>query len=130
MPQELMYLQQLLGRSGEGWLSVTLLVGLLLALIFRPNTIHNLFLFRAACWLLALSVVIPPMSNLMISLFGVSRSGAFRMGTSFSEAQLLVACTNTLGFIMQGASILCGLFSLLPPISRQSYANPVKHPLE
>jgi hypothetical protein len=131
MSQELMYLEQLFGRSGSAWLPVTMLGGLLLALIFRPGNIHNLYLFRAACWLLALSVIVTPLLNLLLSLMTVNFPGGMRFGSSPSGPQFIYVCVNAVGPIMQGASILCGLFSLIPPATPRPYvAGPVKHPLE
>jgi hypothetical protein len=130
MSQEMMYLQQLLGSGGSGWVSVTMLGGLLLVLIYRPNSIHNLFLFRAACWLLALSLVATPCLNLLLGLMMVSVSGGMRFGST-SGPEVLHFCANAVGPVLQGASILCGLFSLIPPISPRRYeSGPVKHPLE
>jgi hypothetical protein len=127
-PQDLMYLEQLVGRGGF-WLPVTMLAGLLVALIFRPETIHNLFLFRASCWILVLSMIVPSLSNILLSGYNNLYSG-IRINPS-AEVQMVAACLNAIGPVMQGTSIICGLFSLIPPmIPRRPFAGPVKHPLE
>jgi hypothetical protein len=131
MQQNTMLLEQLLGLNGSVWLPVTMLAGLLLALIFRPNTIHNLSLFRAACWLLALSLVVPAVLNLVLEASSVNSYGGSGYGISGNAPPFLLACVSVLGPIMQGASILCGLFSLIPPVlPRQNVTGPAKHPLE
>jgi hypothetical protein len=131
MQQNMMMLEQLLGLSGNAWLPVTMLVGLLLALIFRPNTIHNLTLFRAACWLLGLSLIAPTVINLLLTMASVNSYGGSPYGLAGNAPPFLYACGTAIGPVLQGASILCGLFSLLPPAAaRHDVAGPVKHPLE
>jgi hypothetical protein len=131
MQQNMMMLEQLLGLSGSAWLPVTILVGLLLVLIFRPNTIHNLMLFRMACWLLGSSIIAPPVINLLAAMSAASSFGGPSYGLAASASPFLFACASALGTILLGASILCGLFSLLPPAAaRRDATGPVKHPLE
>jgi hypothetical protein len=132
MQQQMMFLQQLLGRSGANWLSVTLLVGLLAALIFRPGAIHNLLLFRVAFWLLALSVIVSPLMSLFLSMFPMNFGGNVQYGfnSSSSVTEFLLGSVNVLAAAMEGASIVCGLLSLLPPTPRRSLAEPVKHPMD
>lgn len=131
MQQPMMLLDQLLNRTSGNWLSVTLLVGLLLALIYRPGSIHNLFLFRVACWLLALSVVVSPLMRMFISMFPMNFSGNSPYGMSPSSTyQFLSASVYVVEAGLEGASLICGLLSLLPPMSRQNYAEPVKHPMD
>jgi hypothetical protein len=127
----LMLLEQLLGMSGSVWLPVAMLVGLLLALIFRPNTIHNLTLFRAACWLLGLSLIAPTAINLLLTAASVNSYGGSPYGLAGNTPPFLYACANAIGPMLQGACILAGLFSLIPPVvPRHSMADPLKHPLE
>ncbi len=127
--QELMYLEQLLGRGNSVWMSVALLIGFLLVLIFRPNTIHHPILFRAACWLLALAVVVPPCLSLLLSL-GSPGGYPGRMSQSF-ELSFFMACVNLTGPLLQGGCIICGLTALIPPLGRRwEPSGPAKHPLE
>jgi Na+-translocating ferredoxin:NAD+ oxidoreductase RnfD subunit len=127
--QEMMYLEQLFGRGNTLWVSVTLLMGFLLVLIFRPNTIHRPILFRVACWLLALTVVVPACVSLLLSLCS---PGGYpgRMSQNF-ELSFFMACANLTGPILQGACVICGLTALLPPLSqRWEPTGPARHPLE
>jgi hypothetical protein len=130
MSQEMMFFERLIGLVGSVWLPVTMLAGLLLALIFRPNTIHNLFLFRTACLLLALSVIVGPVLHLL--LMAANFPGGFQnYGSNQIGLPFLSACINALGPILQGVSILCGLFSLIPPmVPHGQVPGPVKHPLD
>ncbi len=97
MQQNMMFLEQLLGLSGSVWLPVAMLVGLLLALIFRPNTIHNLSLFCAACWLLALSVMVPSMLNLLMTMSAMNSYGGSGFGLQGSAPPFLYACVTRSG---------------------------------
>lgn len=133
MPQELMLLEQLFGRGNSVWLSATLLMGLLLVLIFRPNAIQRPILFRVTCWLLVLTVVVPPALSLLLNLgFGSSNIYATRgMGYSGSDLSIFMACVSFSGPVLQGACILCGLTALTPPITRRAApTGPAKHPLD
>ncbi len=127
--QELMYLQQLFGRGNSISISVTLLIGFLLVLIFRPNSIHRPLLFRLACWLLALTVVVPASLSLLLSL-GFSGGGYPGRMSPGSEMSFAIACANFTGPVLEGACIICGLTALLPPMTRPAPTGPAKHPLE
>ena len=134
--QELMYLQQLFGRGNSGWISVTLLAGFLLVLVFRPNTIHHPLLFRVSFWLLALTVVVPASLSLLLGLYssglGLNSSGGYpgRMGPG-TEMSFIMACANFSGPVLEGACIICGLTALIPPMTRrENPTGPAKHPLE
>jgi hypothetical protein len=121
MPSELLYVQQILTQTVNVWLPVTLLVGLLTALIFKPDAISSRTLFSAACWLLGLSLIVSPMLIILIGPylnFTTSARGGFNTPSGLSP--LLIACMNSIGPMMQGASILCGLFSLIPRSARHS----------
>ena len=143
MMQELMYLEQLFGRVNSVWISVTLLMGFLLVLIFRPNAIHRPVLFRLACWLLALTAVVPPSLFLLLGLYssglglnssglGLNSSGGYpgRMGSG-SDMSFYTACAGFSGPVLEGACIICGLTALIPPMTRcEDPTGPAKHPLE
>jgi hypothetical protein len=131
MSQELMYLEQIFGRGGN-WLSVTILAGLLIAVIFRPNTIYRPTLFRVACWLLAVSVAVTPLLNLFLSVISFTAGGrGMGFGSPGSEFQFFMACGQVVGPLLQGGSIICGLTSLLPPLRpRPPFDGPAKHPME
>jgi hypothetical protein len=124
-----MFLEQLLGVGNSAWVSVAMLCGLLVTLIFRPNSIRNPFLFRTACWLFGLSMILSPLLNMILNMLRSSFMGA---GMRPNESELLVFCAAAVGPIMHGVSILCGLLSLLPSTmsERLEESGPVKHPLE
>jgi hypothetical protein len=129
--QELMYLEQLFGRGNSGWMSAAMLLGLLLVLVFRPNAIRRPILFRVTCWLLALTVVIPPFLSLLLSLSLPSGSSGYSMRAAGANLSFIFACANFIGPVLQGACILCGLTALMPPLSRcDDPTGPAKHPLE
>src|SRR5437870_2673223 len=65
----LIYQQQLGGggaASAQVWLQVALLVCLFLAAIFRPEVVRAKPLFRMACVLLALSLLVSPTLNFLL----------------------------------------------------------------
>jgi len=131
MPQELLYLRQLLGNSGQGWLQVTLLGFLFLVLVFRPERIYNRSLFRVACLLFALSVIVPPVLTLSVSLLAdgaVSSSRNYR--GMMSQAPHMLSLTATLESVLFGTSAMCGLLSLIPGRERKSPLEAAKHPLD
>jgi hypothetical protein len=129
MPDEFFYLKQLFGGSGQGWFQVTLLASLFLVLIFRPERIENRGLFRTACLLLALAIIVPPALQLCMSLLigslelhQVSRSMA-------GGSSMVMSLMNVVEPSLLGASALCGLLSLMPGKARQRI-EAAKHPLE
>jgi Zn-dependent protease len=121
MPQEYYVLQQLL-RAGSGWVQATLLAGLLVVLVFRPERIRNRTLFHLACWLFALSVAIPPLLNLLFTAVGGGLFG------SMAASSLVLAATTLAGPGLLGVSLLLALLSLMP--GPPSPFQPPKHPLE
>ena len=131
MPQELLYLRQLFGNSGHGWLQVTLLGFLFLVLIFKPDRIVNRSLFRIACFLFALSVILPPLVTLSTSLLaGDTASSYSRSRAMMSGSPLMMSLSSSLGPVLFGISALCGLLSLIPDRERQNQLEVTKHPLE
>ncbi len=123
MPQEMMMLQ-LLNQTGTGWLTSVLLLGLLLALLFRQDRVYNWALFRISCWLLACSIVIPSILHVMMNLTN-GTTGSFRSSADY----LVTICIYALGPILLGISVICGLLAMIPGASRQQF-SPAKHPLE
>jgi hypothetical protein len=131
MVQELMVLEQLFGRGNSVWLSATLLMGLLLVLIFRPNAIQRPILFRVTCWLLALLVVIPPILTLLLSIGTSNMYSGRGMGYGGSDLPYFMACANLSGPVLQAACIVCGLAALTPPMTRhEAPTGLAKHPLD
>lgn len=132
MYQDIAILEQLLGRGNSILLSATLLIGLMLVLILRPNAIHRPLLFRAACWLLALAVVLPSGLSLVFGMCVTSLNMGHGYGTSYNaEFTFFSACANFAGPLLQGTAIICALTALMPPIARRDTpTGPAKHPLE
>ena len=133
MPQDYVMLQLLnqSGNAGNGWLTSVLLVGLLLALVFKPERVNNWALFRVSCWLLAVSIVIPPILNTFMII--TSGSAAFfrspSIGSIGSSNYLMMSCIYALGPILLGISMICGLLAMIPSGYRPPL-TPAKHPLE
>jgi Zn-dependent protease len=123
MNDELQLYRQIFGTSGEAWLGVTLLAGLLVVLIFRPERVQRWGLFRTACWLLALSVLIPPVLHFLAALPGNTVSRSWQSGL------LIFSCIYLVGPILKGLSILFGLLSLIPA-TPGAPLGPARHPLE
>jgi hypothetical protein len=116
--------------SGGGWLTAVLLLGLLVALLFRRERINNWVLFRLSCCLLAASVIVPPILNVLLNLTGssmpITGSGAFaRTSTNYAVAMFAYALSP----ILQGTSILCALLAMVPSCSDVE-VSPPKHPLD
>lgn len=130
MPQDYVMLQLLnqTGNAGNGWLTPVLLVGLLLALLFKPERVNNWALFRVSCWLLAVSIVTPPILNTFMNITSGTAT-SFRPPSIGSSDYLIITCIYALGPILLGISIICGLLAMIPRGYRPPL-SPAKHPLE
>jgi hypothetical protein len=129
MPQELLYLNQLLGNVGSGWLPAIMLGGILLALLFKPECVYSWPLFRFSCWFLGISIIITPMFNIGLNLMQVGPS-SFGTSTAYSsELRFIIGSVYAIAPILQGISVICGLLSLIPTGYRPPLTPP-KHPLE
>ncbi|MBN2577718.1 MAG: hypothetical protein JXB10_01910 [Pirellulales bacterium] len=129
-PDKLMLYRQVLGTTGDVWLAVMLLVGLFLVLIFRPERVRQWGLFQIACWLLALSVMIPPVLNVLVALTESSSSPPWGSRSSLGRFNVIISCVYLVGPFLQGLGILFGLLSLIPTRPASTPQAPVKHPLE
>jgi hypothetical protein len=127
MPQELYFLSQLINQAGSGWLPAVLLAGLLLAMLFKPDRVHSWLLLRLSCWLLAVSIIITPAFNVLISLDS-SMSSRFPSGPQ-SMPPFIVTAIYAFAPILLGCSVICGLLAMIPAVSPQAIIPP-KHPLE
>jgi hypothetical protein len=130
MPNEWMFLRQALGSVGEVWLAVTLLAGLIVVLVFRPERVQHWGLFRAACWMVVLSVVVPPVLNVWIALAGSPNSSAWGSRSFPIGSPLILSCIYLVGPLLEGLGILFGLWSLIPKRPGPPPWGPPKHPLE
>jgi hypothetical protein len=130
MMRDFVYIQQLLGHGSLVWLSATLFAGLLLVLAFRPDAIRIPTIFRAACWALALAVVVPSFLLFLLSLHPDNYAGD-GMERKSAEMAFFMAFSNFSGPLLQGAAIICALTALMPPITRHDApTGPAKHPLD
>jgi hypothetical protein len=127
MPNETLFISQLLQQVGSGWLPAVMLVGMLLALLFKPERVQSWALFRLSCWLLAVSIIIMPVMNVLLGFMGGSAT-SFRSSGIMPEAFIFYTM-YAISPILQGISMICGLLSMIPNGSRLPLVPP-KHPLE
>lgn len=131
MPQELLYMRQLLGGGGQGWLQVTLLAFLFLILVFKPERIERPGLFKVACLLFVLSIVLPSVVTMSLSLVaGGAMSSYFRGSGMASEVPILVSLITLFEPALLAASVMSGLMALFPVRGSHSTTKPARHPLE
>ena len=119
---------QMLSQTGNGWLTAVLLVGLLLALLFKPERVYSWALMRLSCWFLATSIVTPPILNAFMTITSGS-AASFRPSSVGMSDYLVMTCIYSLGPILAGISIICGLLAMIPSGYRPPLTPP-KHPLE
>jgi len=129
MAQEILYLQQILGAaSGLG--QAALMTGLFIVLIFRPERIRSRTLFYLACWSFALSILLPPMINLLLGAMGAGFVVGPRglPGPGASSLVSMIGIGSGPG--LYGLSVLLALLALVPGPRQQTPFQPPKHPLE
>jgi hypothetical protein len=126
-------LQQLFGGGGAAaWLQVATLLGLLAALLYRPERIRMPVLFRVACVLLALSVLAgPTITGMLMFLQGLD-SGGFRPGRGSDDLWMALGpLVNAAGPVLLGTSILLALIAVSPKPRRPGDPpQPPRHPLD
>ncbi len=114
---EYLVLQQLGGGaavSAQVWLQVAMLVSLFLAAILRPEVIRAKALFRMACVLFALSLLVSPTLNFLLGQ--LSRSGSAGPGYGGAmdgEMAILLSFPSVISSVLFGLSLICGLCSLV-----------------
>ncbi len=127
MPTELLLLRQFFTPN---YAQVAMLVGLLLVAIYRPERICLPGMFRLSCVLLAVSILVTPITMaIMSTMMGVSGSGMGRPGNA-SEFALLFSLLQIIEPILVALSICFGIFSLLPSACERHRSGPRQHPLE
>ncbi len=131
--QDMMLYQLLSGRFSSGGFSldVILLAGLLITLLWKPERIHSVTLFRWACTFVALSAFLPSLaSGLSYLYFG--QVASFRRPLEVPVSIHMIA--SGVGPFLVGMAILCALAALTPPIKGTSKPPrpdvPVRHPLD
>jgi hypothetical protein len=93
----------------EIWLGVAYLLGMFAVLIFRPQQIENVFLFRTSYVLFGLTLIVPGVLNALASV--TMMGGGFRGGDN-AVALTVFQFTSVLGKVLLGLSIIFGLNSL------------------
>jgi hypothetical protein len=115
---EYMMLQQLTGGGGGAagahvWLQVAMLVCLFLAGLYRPDVVRAKPLFRLACVLFALSLLVSPTLNFLLGYLlswgGGPGPGFGQMG---GETAIIMSFPTMISAILFGLSVICGLSSL------------------
>jgi len=131
MRDELFILQQLFGGgNGQGWLAAAYLLGLIAVLAYRPERIRLPGLFRWACVLFALSVMVPGvLRGLFFFLQGIS-SSAFRSSRGPGDFwTYLYPVLNASGPVLLGVSLICALVAVSPGPRYPGPPQPPRHPL-
>jgi len=130
MRNELYVLKQIFGDIGLGWLYAACLLGLIAVLAFRPERIRLPALFRWACVLFALSIIVPPaLSGLFGFLQGMDGGyGSMRGPGDFWV--IVYPLLNAAGPVLLGISIICALVAISPGPRYSAAAQPPRHPLE
>jgi hypothetical protein len=113
---EYLMLQQLGGggaaASAQVWLQVALLVCLFLAAILRPEVVRAKALFRMACVLFALSLLVSPTLNFLLGyLLRLGNPGP-AYGRMQGEMTVLLSFPSVISSVLFGLSLICGLCSL------------------
>jgi hypothetical protein len=131
MPSELLFLRQLLSpQPAPNYTQVAILVGLLLAAIYRPERIYLRGMFRLSCVLLAASIPVTAIATaVMNSMMSTSTSVVGRNGSP-AELMLLSSLLQVVEPVLVGLSLCFGLFSLLPAHGHQDRSGPKQHPLD
>ncbi len=112
MSSELLVLRQLFSQVTPNYCQVAVLAGLLLVAIYRPERIRALGMFRAACVILAISIVVPAVTSALVTLL-MTAAGNVR-GSSSSDYMILLNLLNAVEPALVAISICLGIFSLLP----------------
>jgi hypothetical protein len=120
-------LRQILGQTSPNYVQVAMLVGFLLVVIYRPERIRLLGMFRASCVLLAISIVLPPLVGAVIGFFAAMQAGSGRNG---SDSIIYVGLLNVVEPALVATSVCLGIFSLLPPLRQSETRGPAHHPFD
>jgi len=122
------FLQLMLSRSGlEGWLLLMVFAGLLLAALYRRESIVSLIKFRLAVVLLALAVIVPSITNAVV--FSIVSYGV-SISTNSADMMILQAVAGSIGPVLTVASFLCMFGAVLPQRQMPTSAVAQKHPLD
>ena len=106
---EWLLLQQYVG-GGRVWLQVAFLVCLFGVIVFKPECIKNLSLFRKSYLLFAFSIIVPGLFAFFAGPLATARGG-FRPGTQLDTTVQVISAS---GPVLFGLSIICALGALVP----------------
>lgn len=139
MPGTLLLLGQSLSGSGQGWvhishqgwIQVSLLVFLFLIVVFKPERIYRMTLFKVACFLFVGSIVVDPVLTLFLSLFAGGLGGSSPgVGAMLGRSPILFSLVITLRQVLFGASMLLAFMALFPNSGNEQRTEPARHPLD
>lgn len=105
-----MELLNFLGRGQIVFVEVAFLVCLFWAALGRPERITSIGMFRLACWLFAMALIIPTFIDLYA--IGVARSSGTPVGRQ--EGLGLRMWLSTVGPLLLTSSFLLAVHSILP----------------
>jgi hypothetical protein len=117
------FLQYLLFKStaGDGlasaqlWLQIVFLACLFATALLRPEAIRSKPLFRGACILFVLSLLVSPTVNFLLGYFlshGSGGSSPYPTRGLDEDVLLAASVPSMLGSVLFGLSIICSFFSL------------------
>jgi hypothetical protein len=130
MRDEFYLLQQLFGGNAQGWLAAAYLLGLIAVLAYRPERIRLPGLFRWACVLFALSVMVPPMLMALFAFLQSVGSSAYGRSPGLGASwTFLYPLVNGSGPVLLGVSLICALIAVSPGPRYPGPPQPPRHPL-
>jgi len=106
------FLNQLFGGMTQIWLNVAFIVCVFGVVMFKPERIHNLSLFRIACLLFALSIIAPSLGMFLLSTATETVGSARR--NPFGEITLSIKIVNLLAPLLFAGAFLAAISSLVP----------------
>jgi hypothetical protein len=130
---EQMYIQMMYSGGGtfggSSLLTVTIIAALFLILVFKPERIQSAMLFRWACTLVGLSILLPSLVSVFFSVAVMGTTGQSAPGGLGGVMMLL---SQLSGPVMLGLSVLAAFAALRPRPARAPIQPPVpqKHPLD
>ncbi len=126
-PEYIRFLLMQNQNHGSTWLVLSMIVGFLLAALYKREAVVSWTLFRIAAIIYSFSIVIPPLTT---ALMGTAAS-MLASGSANAEIQLALSFGNCLAPIALAISFLCLISSMIPSKAiRSQPVVPAKHPLD
>jgi hypothetical protein len=109
-----LFWRRILGAEGVIWLEVALLIGLLCIAIWRPQRVGKPALFRMACTLFAISLLVQPIAEVIfrVAVSDLPDSGSDRSDRALRTPLLVFSIMSLAGRILFAFSVVCALGSL------------------